>query len=92
MSKTRFRNRKDFRRFLCEIDGMPEFDVREIMGDDYIDTPGFYKQEARFYDNDVMYFMQQMMGKECLADLEDYWVKNVKDQVVEYESDWRTIS
>ena len=79
VKKPRFRQRKDFRRFLMEIDGMSEFAIREIMGDDYIDTPGFYRQEARHYGNDVIDFMNHNMGRDELKRLEEYWEKNVKD-------------
>jgi hypothetical protein len=80
LKKPRFRQRKDFRRFLMEIDGMPEFAIREIMGGDYIDTPGYYRQEARHYGNDVVYFMQENMGRSELARLEEYWENNIKDK------------
>ena len=79
VKKPRFRQRKDFRRFLMEIDGMSEFAIREIMGDDYIDTPGYYRQEARHYNNDVMEFMKLNMGASELKRLEEYWEKNIKD-------------
>ena len=79
VKKPRFRQRKDFRRFLMEIDGMGEFAIREIMGDDYIDTPGYYRQEARHYNNDVMEFMKLNMGASELKRLEEYWEKNIKD-------------
>ena len=79
VKKPRFRQRKDFRRFLMEIDGMSEFAIREIMGDDYIDTPGYYRQEARHYNNDVMEFMEHNMGASELKRLREYWEKNIKD-------------
>ena len=74
----RFRNRKNFRLFLCEIDGMPEYSIREIMGNDYIDTPGFYKQEAKHYNNDIEDFMLQNMGSKEFNKLKDYWENHVK--------------
>ena len=38
----RFRERKDFVRFLKEIDRTPEYAIKQIVGEDnYIDTPGF---------------------------------------------------
>ena len=58
---------------------MSEFAIREIMGDDYIDTPGYYRQEARHYNNDVMEFMKLNMGASELKRLEEYWEKNIKD-------------
>lgn len=71
-----FRNKKNFERFLVEIDGMGESAIRDIMGDEYIDTPGFYSEEKRHY-NGIMDFMTMNMGSEELARLKDWWLKNV---------------
>jgi hypothetical protein len=78
LKKPSFRNKKNFELFLKEIDAMGEFRIREIMGDDYIDTPGFYKQEKKDYNNDIMDFMLHNMGRKELDNLHDWWVENVK--------------
>jgi hypothetical protein len=77
-SKTRFRNRKRFDLFLCEIDGMHESDIKAIMGDDYIDTPGFYKDEKKFYSG-IENFMLMNMGSSEFNRLRKYWETKVKD-------------
>jgi len=78
LKKPEFRNKKNFEMFLREIDGMSEFEIREIMGDDYIDTPGYYKREKKYYDNDILEFMHQNMGRTELEGLYDWWLINVK--------------
>ena len=76
----RFRERKDFVRFLKEIDRTSEGTIKEIVGEDnYIDTPGFYREEARHYNNDIEYFMEQHMGKSELSRLKEYWETHIKD-------------
>jgi hypothetical protein len=47
--------------FLIAIDGLDEGTIREIVGDEYIDTPGFYLQEGDNYDG-VFDFMRSNMG------------------------------
>jgi hypothetical protein len=74
--KPTFKNKKSFERFLAEIDGMGESAIRDIMGDEYIDTPGFYKDEKKDY-NGIMDFMTWNMGSEELARLKEWWLKNV---------------
>lgn len=74
--KPTFKNKKNFERFLAEIDGMGESAIRDIMGDEYIDTPGFYKDEKKDY-NGIMDFMTWNMGSEELARLKEWWLKNV---------------
>lgn len=71
-----FRNKKNFERFLVEIDSMSEYSIREIMGEEYIDTPGFYKEERREY-NGIVDFMEMNMGKGELGRLKEWWLKNV---------------
>ena len=86
MANPRFSQRKDFTRFLKEIDRTPEFRIKEIMGEDnYIDTPGFYKLEAKDYDHDIFKFMESHMSVEDLRDLESYWISSVKDKGVLHE-------
>ena len=57
-----FKNKKDFEKFLEEIDGMGESQIKKIMGRDYIDTPGFYQDEKDEYDG-IVDFMTSNMGK-----------------------------
>ena len=80
LKRPQFRNKKNFEMFLKEIDGMSEFEIREIMGDDYIDTPGFYKLEKKHYDNDIIEFMYQNMGGSELERLREWWLTNVKSK------------
>ena len=76
----RFRERKDFVRFLKEIDRTSEGTIKQIVGEDnYIDTPGFYREEAKNYNNDIEYFMEQNMGTSELARLKEYWETHIKD-------------
>ena len=76
----RFRERKDFVRFLKEIDRTSEGTIKEIVGEDnYIDTPGFYREEAKNYNNDIEYFMEQNMGTSELSRLKEYWETHIKD-------------
>jgi hypothetical protein len=80
VKEPRFRERKDFVRFLKEIDRTSEGTIKEIVGEDnYIDTPGFYREEARHYDNNIEYFMEQNMGTSELARLKEYWETHIKD-------------
>lgn len=71
-----FRNKKNFERFLVEIDSMPECEIREIMGEEYIDTPGFYKEEKREYKG-IVDFMEMNMGERELGRLKEWWLKNI---------------
>lgn len=80
VKEPRFRERKDFVRFLKEIDRTSEYAIKEIVGEDnYIDTPGFYREEAKHYNNDIEYFMEQHMGTSELARLKEYWETHIKD-------------
>lgn len=74
--KPTFRNKKNFERFLVEIDSMPECAIREIMGEEYIDTPGFYKEEKREYKG-IVDFMEMNMGERELGRLKEWWLKNI---------------
>lgn len=71
-----FRNKKNFERFLVEIDSMSEYSIREIMGEEYIDTPGFYKEEKREYKG-IVDFMEMNMGERELGRLKEWWLKNI---------------
>ena len=77
-----FKNTKDFEAFLKEIDGMPEAQIKKIMGKDYIDTPGFYQDEKENYDNDIIEFMISNMGNSEFEKLESWWENNVAESVV----------
>jgi hypothetical protein len=86
MANPRFSQRKDFTRFLKEIDRTPEFRIKEIMGEDnYIDTPGFYKLEAKEYSYDIHGFMWSNMGSRDLKALELYWITSVKEKGVSHK-------
>lgn len=76
-----FKNKKNFEKFLEEIDGMPESQIKAIMGKDYIDTPGNYKEEKKDYDG-IVDFMISNMGKSEFQDLKTYWEKNVSESKV----------
>jgi hypothetical protein len=74
--------------FLEEIDGMPEAQIRKIMGKDYIDTPGNYAEEAEDYDNDIEDYMISNMGKKEFEKLVSYWKNNVKESFLDaYDKD-----
>ncbi|MDC0008898.1 hypothetical protein OAE73_00895, partial [bacterium] len=76
-----FKNTTDFEKFLIEIDGMGESQIRKIMGKDYIDTPGYYKDEKGNYD-DVEDFMRSNMGDSEFEELESWWENNVAESIV----------
>lgn len=77
-----FKNTKDFFSFLEEIDGMPESAIKKIMGKDYIDTPGGYRDEAEDYDNDIEEYMISNMGRKDYEKLAAWWENNVAESVV----------
>ena len=76
-----FKNTTDFEKFLIEIDGMGESQIKKIMGKDYIDTPGFYQDEKGDYD-DAEDFMRSNMGTSEYEKLESWWENNVAESVV----------
>ena len=76
-----FKNTTDFEKFLIEIDGMGEAQIKKIMGKDYIDTPGYYQDEKGDYD-DVEDFMRSNMGTKEFEKLESWWENNVAESVV----------
>tara|TARA_R110000803_G_scaffold8697_2_gene27948 strand:+ start:144 stop:1832 length:1689 start_codon:yes stop_codon:yes gene_type:complete len=76
-----FKNTTDFEKFLIEIDGMPDLQIKKIMGKDYIDTPGFYQDEKGDYD-DVEDFMRSNMGTSEFEKLESWWENNVAESVI----------
>jgi len=76
-----FKNTTDFEKFLIEIDGMGESQIKKIMGKDYIDTPGYYQDEKGNYD-DVEDFMRSNMGDSEFEELESWWENNVAESVV----------
>jgi hypothetical protein len=78
----KFKSTKDFIDFLEEIDGMPENRIKRIMGKDYIDTPGGYRDEADDYDNDIEDYMIANMGRMELGKLHDWWENNVQESTV----------
>ncbi len=52
-----------------------EYLLREIMGKEYIDTPGYYSTESDHYDG-VLDFMQSNMGRAELERLIDWHDRN----------------
>lgn len=76
-----FKNTVDFEKFLIEIDGMGDYDIKKIMGKDHIDTPGFYQDEKKDYDG-VLDFMRSNMGQKEFDKLESWWENNVAESVV----------
>jgi hypothetical protein len=77
-----FKNTKDFEKFLEEIDGMGESQIKKIMGRDYIDTPGFYSDEKDDYDG-IIDFMTSNMGKSDFEKLKKYWETKVAESINE---------
>ena len=75
-----FKNTVDFEKFLIEIDGMGDYDIKKIMGKDHIDTPGFYQDEKKDYDG-VLDFMRSNMGQKEFDKLESWWENNVAESV-----------
>lgn len=75
----KFKSTKDFLEFCEEIDGMPEVRIKRIMGKDYIDTPGGYRDEAEDYDNDIEEYMISNMGKSDFNELKTWWENNVAE-------------
>ena len=61
---------------------MGDFNIKKIMGKDYIDTPGFYQDEKEDYDNDIIDFMTSNMGTKEFEKLKSWWENNVAESVV----------
>jgi len=85
-----FQSSENWDDFLEEIDRMPENRIRRIMGKDYIDTPGGYADEKDDYDTIEDYMISNMGSKEY-GNLEDWWIKNVRESVTN-ESDSRSLN
>jgi len=60
---------------LKKIDSTPEYRLREIMGSKYIDTPGNYKNEKKYY-NGIKDYMKSNMGESDYKKLIAYIKKN----------------
>lgn len=59
--KARERREKMFENFLKRIERTPECTIREQLekiGEPYVDTPGFYQKDAKYYDHDVIRFYE----------------------------------
>ena len=78
----KFKSTKDFLDFLEEIDGMPENRIKRIMGKDYIDTPGGFRDEADDYDNDIEDYTRSNMGSSDFGKLKTWWENNVAESAV----------
>jgi len=81
----KFKSTKDFEEFLEEIDGMPEVRIKRIMGKDYIDTPGGFRDEADDYDNDIVEYTLSNMGRKDFEALKAWWENNVQESLNEGE-------
>lgn len=60
---------RQFETFLRRIERTSEQKLRELLkrkGYDYVDTPGFYHQEAKYYHGDVVYFFKQNAGQDVI--------------------------
>jgi hypothetical protein len=79
----KFKSTEDFEEFLEEIDGMPEVRIKRIMGKDYIDTPGGFKDEADDYDNDIVEYTLSNMGRKDFEALKAWWENNVQESLTE---------
>jgi hypothetical protein len=78
----KFKSTKDFEEFCEEIDSMPEQRIKKIMGKDYIDTPGGYRDEAEDYDNDITEYMISNMGRKDFEELKSWWENNVAESFI----------
>ena len=78
----KFKSTQDFEEFLEEIDGMPEVRIKRIMGKDYIDTPGGFRDEAEDYDNDIVEYTLSNMGRKDFEALKAWWENNVQESTV----------
>jgi len=81
----KFKSTQDFEEFLEEIDGMPEHRIKRIMGKDYIDTPGGFRDEADDYDNDIVEYTLSNMGRKDFEALKAWWENNVQESLNEAE-------
>lgn len=77
---TEFKNKTSFEEFLKEIDNMPEYQIRIIMGIDYIDTPGNYKKEKKYYNGIEDYYDKNMSTIDMVL-LKTYFNENVKRNI-----------
>ena len=77
----KFKSTKNFIDFCEEIEGMPEAQIKKIMGKDYIDTPGGWADEKDDYDN-IEDYMISNMGRKGFEELQDWWEANVAESVV----------
>ena len=49
-----------FAKFLLKVDKTSEYNLKKIMGKEYIDTPGNYRGEKRYYSNIIEYCTMNM--------------------------------
>lgn len=69
------KNQNDLETFLIAVDATPEYLVREVMKDEYIDTPGYWEHEKELY-NDIFEFMESNMGKREFTRLVEWHANN----------------
>jgi hypothetical protein len=74
-----------FEDFLVKMDSIPEAQLKDIMGDEYIDTPGNFAEESAEAEEkgeglssveDVKEWFSSNMGRETLNDLEEWFEAN----------------
>ena len=62
------------------MDSTIEFELKKIMGDEYIDTPGCFAQEAEEAgintEDDVLEWFTANMGSETFLELQDWFDAN----------------
>ena len=73
----RVKNVEHWKKFLRKMERTPEFAIKSVMGDKgYVDTPGFYQQERRQFNNDVVLFMKSNMSSSSYEKLKKWYIKN----------------
>lgn len=85
----KFKSIDNFSKFLVEIESMSEDEIREIMKEDYIETPGFYLEECDNFES-VDVFMEENMYSDDLHNLHEWWMSNVQE--IPHLSEARNVS
>ena len=73
--KRKLKSYEEFGVFLMTLERMPEYEIRKIMGSDYVDTPGCYYDEKKYYDT-IIDFMIANLGESEYGRLEQWYIKN----------------
>lgn len=66
-----------FKLFLIKMDKISEFDLKQGLFENikYIDTPGSYIEEKRYYQGVIEYY-QENMGEKDFKKLYEFYLKN----------------